>query len=193
MTPKTLMLGAAVGALSLAVLALAPVNAKTGEITHEAAIEACSAINPIQPVEAIGAVEDGSGIGFSLVWLNDAEGNLWMCDADDTGAVYSYTLVKDDLLDGSGAELIGLQLTSDGEFEDNPQTVAEEVCVAYLTDGGFVLTSASDGLTDDPGYVVFVENDAGDLFLCNATGDAMVWAFEPIGEPLSFEDGEAVS
>ena len=30
----------------------------------------------------VNAAADGSGIGFSLVWLNDKDGNLWMCDAE---------------------------------------------------------------------------------------------------------------
>jgi hypothetical protein len=194
MRTKSLMLGTAAAAvLSLAAIALQPANAETGETDHAAAIEACSTVNPLQPVEAIGAVEDGSGIGFSLVWLKDAKEQLWMCDADSQGFVYSYSLVANDLLSGSGPELIGLQPASNGGFEDQPQAIAEKVCVAYLEDGGTVLSSLADGLSDDPGYAVFVETTAGDLYLCNATGDAMVWAFEAVGDPLTFESGEAVS
>jgi hypothetical protein len=55
------------------------------------------------------------------------------------------------------------------------------MCVAYLKDGK-VVASRPDGLEVDPGFVIFVEDDAGDLHLCNAAGDAMVWAFEPIGD-----------
>jgi len=192
MNSTRMMLGAALGALSVAAVALAPAAAKTGETDHQTAIEACSTVNPFQPVEAIGAVEDGSGIGFSLVWLEDAKDQLWICDADAEGFVYSYSLVADDLLEGGGAELIGLQPTADGGLDDQPQAIAEKVCAAYL-DGGTVLSVRPDGLDTDPGFVVFVEDTIGDLYLCNATGDAMVWAFEPIGDPLSFEDAEAVS
>jgi len=187
------VLGTAVAALSLAALALSPAGAKTGDTGHEAAVEACSAVNPFQPVEALGAVDDGSGIGFSLVWITDTEDRLWMCDADAEGFVYSYTLLAGDLLEGTGPELIGLKPASNGGFEDQPQSVAEKVCAAYLDDGGTVLVSRPDGLGADPGYAIFVENGAGDLYLCNATGDAMVWAFEPIGDPLSFENGAATS
>jgi hypothetical protein len=116
-----------------------------------------------------------------------------MCDADSEGFVYSYSLVKDDLLDGDGPELIGLKPASNGGNDDEPRTVAEAICAAYLTDGGTVLSSRPDGLTEDPGYAIFVEDQGGDLYLCNATGDAMVWAFEPIGDPLTFEKTEAVS
>jgi hypothetical protein len=187
------MLGAGLAALSLTAVALVPATAKTGESGHAKAIQACSTVNPAQPVEAIGAVDDGSGIGFSLVWLTDADDRLWMCDADSEGFVYSYSLVHDDLLEGAGPELIGLKPASNGGYEDQPQAVAETICAAYLTGGGTVLSSRPDGLYEDPGYAVFVEDKGGALYLCNATGDAMVWAFEPIGDPLSFENAEAVS
>jgi hypothetical protein len=32
-----------------------------------------------------------------------------------------------------------------------------------------------------------VQDAAGGFHLCNATGDAMIWAFEPVGDPLKFE------
>jgi hypothetical protein len=35
--------------------------------------------------------------------------------------------------------------------------------------------------------VIFVQNAAGETYLCNATGDAMIWAFEPVGDPLKLE------
>jgi hypothetical protein len=193
MKTKSVMLGAAVAALSLAALAFGPAAAETGATDHAAAIKACSTANPFQPVEMAGAAADGSGIGFSLVWLTDSENRLWMCDADSQGFVYSYALVNEDLLGGSGPEMIGLQPASDGGYEDHPQVVAEKICAAYLKEGGTVVSSGSDGLSFDPGYVVFVKNETGALYLCNATGDAMVWAFEPIGDPLEFEDTPAQS
>jgi hypothetical protein len=193
MKAKSVMLGAAMAALSAAVVALSPARAETSGTDHATAIEACSAVNPFQPVDALGAIDDGSGIGFSLVWVKDNEDRLWMCDADSQGSIYSYTPMVGDLLDGIGPELIGLQPAANGGFEDEPQTVAERVCVAYLEDGGAVLSSLPDGLDADPGYAILVENTYGDLYLCNATGDAMVWAFEPIGDPLSFEEDTATS
>jgi hypothetical protein len=74
-------------------------------------------------------VEDGSGIGFSLVWLNDKDGHLWMCDADSDGNVYSYSLVAQDLLDGAGPEMVGLTEADFGQVD--PQEMAQKVCVAY--------------------------------------------------------------
>src|ERR1041384_7355043 len=90
----TLITGAALAVVASAAFAFATAHAETQPVatSHETAIKACSTVNPAQPVEIVNAVEDGSGIGFSLVWLNDKDGKLWMCDADDDGNVYSYTL-----------------------------------------------------------------------------------------------------
>ena len=40
---------------------------------------------------------------------------------------------------------------------------------------------------DNAVQVGVVQDQAGVHYLCNATGDAMIWAFEPIGDPLKFE------
>ena len=188
MTRNSLMIGAGFAVLASASLVLASANAELVAATHDAAIKACSTVNPSQPVTVVNAVDDGSGIGFSLVWLNDKDGNLWMCDADTDGNVYSYSIVAKDLLEGGGPELIGLQLASDGTYDGKPEEIAGKVCAAYLTDGGKVLATNSDGLAIDPGFVIFVEDSKSDLYLCNATSDAMVWAFEPIGDPLTFPE-----
>jgi len=184
MKRSSLIIGANLAMLASAGLISA--QAANTETSHEAAIKACSTANPQQPVTVLYAVEDGSGIGFSLVWLEDKEGGLWLCDADADGNVYAYSLVMNDLLEGGGAELIGIELISD-ESEEDAQEIAEKVCVAYLDGGGKVLVSAPDGLEDDPGFVVFVEDQNGNTHLCNATGDAMIWAFEPISDPIEFE------
>jgi hypothetical protein len=113
-----------------------------------------------------------------------------MCDADADGNVYVYSILTGDLLEGAGGELVGLQLTADGSPEGEPQQIAEKVCVAHLNnggEGGKVLATAADGLEADPGFIIFVQNAEGATYLCNATGDAMIWAFEPVGDPLTFE------
>ena len=188
MKRNSLITGAGVAVMAAAGLLLASANAAPAQTDHEAAIKACSTVNPSQPVKVVNAVDDGSGIGFSLVWLNDKDGNLWLCDADADGNVYVYSILTGDLLEGAGGELIGLQLASDGTYEGEPQKIAEKVCAAYLTDGGRVLASTPDGFEADPGFVIFVQDNAGNFHLCNATGDAMIWAFEPIGEPLTFPE-----
>jgi hypothetical protein len=188
MKSNSLILSAGFAALASLGLILSPVNAEEPAVTgHEAAIKACSTVNPKQPVDVLNAVDDGTGIGFSLVWMKDADGNLWMCDADSQGNVYTYTILTGDLLAGTGPELIGLQPASNGTLDGDPKTIAEKVCVAHLEGGGKVLVSAPDGLDSDPGFIVFVQDTAGGFHLCNATGDAMIWAFEPVGDPIKFE------
>ena len=184
----TLITGAALAVVASAALAFATAHAETKPVAtnHETAIKACSTVNPAQPVEIVNAVEDGSGIGFSLVWLNDKDGKLWMCDADSDGNVYSYSLVTQDLLEGAGPEMLGLTEADFGQVD--PQETAQKVCVAYLTQGGKVLATAPDGYEQDPGFAVFIKaNQDGGTYLCNATSDAKIWAFEAIGDPLSLE------
>jgi hypothetical protein len=181
-----LIFGAGLAVMASAGLMLASANAGLAETGHETAVKACSTVNPLQPVTLLNAVDDGSGIGFSLVWLNDKDGNLWMCDADAHGNVYAYSIVTKDLLGGTGPEMIGLQQTANGGFEGEPQKIAEKICAAYLADGGNALLTTPDGLDADPGFVVFVEDVNGAYHLCNATGDATIWAFEPIGDPIEF-------
>ncbi|HYJ58484.1 MAG TPA: hypothetical protein VEW64_03905 [Methyloceanibacter sp.] len=186
MKRNSLIFGAGFAIMASAGLAMASETVAPVNTSHDVAIKACSTVNPLQPVSVLNAVDDGSGIGFSLVWLNDKDGNLWMCDADADGNVYSYSIVTKDLLSGTGPEVIGLQQTANGGYEGEPQQIAEKVCAAYLTDGGKVLLSRPDGLEGDPGFIVFVQDAAGAYHLCNATGDAMIWAFEPIGDPIKF-------
>jgi hypothetical protein len=49
-----------------------------------------------------------------------------------------------------------------------------------------VVGKGADSLNADwlPGYFVFIETDAGETYLCDATPDAQVWAFAKIGAPL---------
>jgi hypothetical protein len=190
MIRNSLIVSAFLAAMASAALVFGSANAEPAGTGHEAAIKACSTVNPTQPVTVVNAVDDGSGIGFSLVWLNDKDGNLWMCDADADGNVYVYSMLTGDLLQGAGGELIGLQLTADGGFEGEPQQIAEKVCVAHLNnggEGGKVLVAGPDGLEIDPGFIIFVQNAEGATYLCNATGDAMIWAFEQVGDPLTLE------
>jgi hypothetical protein len=193
MRRKFATMTAGLAVLALATLGIAPAKAVSDGGAHEVAIKACSTANPSQPVSVVNAVDDGSGIGFSLVWLTDKANNLWMCDADAEGNVYSYTIVAKDLLSGGGPELIGLQLASDGSYDGQPQDVAAKVCVAYLKGGGEVVHINPDGLDLALGFIVFVKDSSGHTYLCNATGDAGVWAFEAIGEPLTFDKKPEVS
>ena len=75
-----------------------------------------------------------------------------------------------------------LGLTEADFSQVDPQETAQKVCVAYLTQGGKVLATAPDGYEQDPGFAVFIKaNEDGGTYLCNATSDAKIWAFEAIG------------
>jgi len=67
MNGNSLIVGAALAAMASAALVLASAHAEAVRTGHEAAIKACSTANPTQPVSVLNAVDDGSGIGFSLV------------------------------------------------------------------------------------------------------------------------------
>jgi hypothetical protein len=143
-----------IAAILAALVIGGPAGAKTDP--HAAAVNACMSADGLQPAAFVIAVDDGRG--GSLVWLTDADANLWLCNANEEGKVFAFTQMTGDLLKGAGA---------------------------YLDNEGKVIGSGSDGLTGDwiPGFYVFVETENG-LFLCDATGDAQVWAFAEIGDPI---------
>jgi hypothetical protein len=142
-------------------------------------IKACSTVNPSQPVSVVNAVDDGSGIGFSLVWLNDKDGNLWMCDADAIGNVYSYSIVKAISL-RDRPEVIGLReprMAAEGSPADR-----EKVCAAYLPDGGAAQQAGRPRVTRASSY----SSRRAPTTSAMRQGDAMIWAFRPIGDPIKF-------
>ena len=100
----------------------------------------------------VNAVDDGSGIGFSLVWLNDKDGNLWMCDADSRRQRL-FLLAGDQRPAGRRGPRADRPAAEADFGEVEPQEIAEKVCVAYLAEGGKVLASAPDGFEQDPGFV----------------------------------------
>jgi hypothetical protein len=159
---------------------------------HAAAIKACTGAKSLEPASFVTAVDDGRG--GSLVWLTDEDANLWLCNADKDGHIFVYNQMAGDLLEGAGAALVDIgHATNDGGIEApdrDPEIVAAQACQMYLADvPGKVVGSGFDGLEGDwvPGYYVLMETGEG-LFLCDATGDAQVWAFAEIGDPLAVGD-----
>ncbi|MGK2923377.1 MAG: hypothetical protein ACSLE4_11450 [Methyloceanibacter sp.] len=155
---------------------------------HGPAAAACRAAGDGEPGEIVTAVDDGRG--GSLVWLTDADTNLWLCSADERGSVYAYGLIFEDLLRGAGAAFLPpVSVDRGGKpvLPADPLGIAQVACRAYLDDmASAVLNSGPDGLEGGwiPGYFVFLETKAGDTFLCNATPNAQVWVFARIGAPL---------
>lgn len=183
------------GAILAALVFGASVSGSASAATdlHASAVHACTTANSSQPVEFVAAVDDGRG--GSLVWLTDADANLWLCNADVEGHIFAYSKMIGDLLQGAGANLVDIEpAVNEGEVtvpEKNPLAIAESACQAYLSDGpGKVVGSGLDGLDGDwvPGYFVFIDTGNG-LVLCDATADAQVWAFAEIGDPLGSPAG----
>ncbi len=178
------------GLVALALSAFAGIGAGAETEPHATAVKACTTANQHQPVSLVTAIGDGRG--GSLVWLTDGEANLWLCSADSGGKIYAYVVMTGDLLQGAGASLVPDEPIDDDQYgvpqpDPNPLDIAALACQAYFPgDVGKMIGRGLDGLGDKfvPGYYVFFENE-GRIYLCDATGDAQVWAFAEIGDPLA--------
>jgi hypothetical protein len=177
-----------------ALLTLTGIGAGAEPDAHAAAVKACATANGHQPAKLVTAIDDGRG--GSLVWLTDSDANLWVCSADAAGKIYAYIMMSGDLLKGAGSWLVPDESFSDEEFgvarpDPNPLDIAELACRAFFPGGnpGKVIGRGLDGLGENfvPGYFIFFQSEEH-IYLCDATGDAQVWAFAEIGDPLNFDD-----
>ena len=147
------------------------------------AVNACTDMNDYAPTELVESVEDG--LGDRLIWLKDKDGDLWMCNASDQGAVYANVLMEGDLLDGHGAELVGEQSGARSRnVRFNPAETAEAVCsvVGNHIDDVEIIATVEDGLGD---YLVWLQNANEELWVCNASAEAKLYSFEPVDMPLN--------
>lgn len=183
---KTHILAAA--ALMIAALAAAPASAagKGGAAVSKPAdprgdaVTACLAYNQIGDDRVVDVVEDGYD-GF-LVWIDDGAG-IWMCDATADGAVYANLVMRGDLLDGAGADIIGITDISANVDASEALTRAENICMAVTeADDAKVVGSVEDAMGD---YLVWIEAFEGELSLCNASALGEVYAYEPVDMPLN--------
>src|ERR1700693_2823259 len=85
MNLKHLPLGAGLAALALA--ASVPAPAAATDEPHSSAIKAYSSASAHGPAAVVTAIDDGRG--GSLVWLTDANANLWLCSAATDGHLYA--------------------------------------------------------------------------------------------------------
>jgi hypothetical protein len=99
-----------------------------------------------------------------------------------------------------GLAALGLaaSLTLPASAKTNPHASSVKACmaanayqpavfIAAVDDGpGKIVGGGPDGLDGNwvPGFYVLIESSEG-LFLCDATGNAEVWVFAEIGDPLS--------
>ncbi len=174
-------------AIGLALVLAAPASA--GQINVNAgpkatATNACTSFNEYGPTEVVDVVEDG--LGDWLVWVKDKDGDLWMCNANEEGAVYANVLMEGDLLDGEGVDLISNRQTGERRSggSHGPAATAEAVCAAVgnVIEDMEIVATVSDGLGD---YLVWLQNADEELWMCNASGDAQLYTFDPVDMPLN--------
>lgn len=155
------------------------------ETGRDRAVQACVDLNGYGPAELDTAVEDG--LGDWLVWVKDKDGDLWMCNADADGAVYANIYMEGDLLQGGGTELIAAEPASSRRRAE-PAQQAENLCFAVgsVIEEMEVVTTIEDGVGD---YLVWLKNADDALWICNASTEAKLYAFEPIAYPINDEAG----
>ena len=177
---KTQIFSAALLALAFSPVVSATANAGASDV----AIEACSNFNEYGPVEVMAAVDDG--MGDTLVWLTDADEDLWACNASGEGDIFANVMVDDDLLEGEGPAMV--QLVS-GNPSRHPELQAGRLCLAVAEEQNVeIVASVEDGLGD---YMVWLEVDGGESYImCNASSDGALYAFETVAMPLN--DGPVI-
>jgi len=146
---------------------------------HDSAVAACLDFNEYKPAKFVDAVEDG--LGDWIVWVDDKDGDLWLCNANENGEVYANVLLNGDLLDGGGTELVAKGNESGRRL--GPAESAERLCAAvgdYMEDLEIVAT-VDDALGD---YLVWLKNGSNAYWMCNASADAKLYSFESVQYPL---------
>jgi hypothetical protein len=180
-------------ALALTTFAL-PSRAETGvslqadDAGREAATTACADHNAYGPVEKAEAVSDG--VGDWLVWVQDRDGDLWICNASSAGAVYANALLQGDLLNGVGGDfVVGTAPARDGA---DPADQAAKLCAAVgdVIEDMDIVATVADGMGD---FLVWLKNADDALWMCNASGDSKLYALEKVGAPLGSEASEGDS
>ncbi len=167
-------------------LALTQVPAAAATLTPDGkdkAADACQAINEYGPVTVTATVDDG--MGDWLVWVKDRQDDLWMCNANSHGAVYTNVLMQGDLLKGDGGALVSLQNVADrsgGGSQGAGQAEALCTAVASHIEQMQVVVTVEDGLGD---YVTWLKNADDQMWVCNASADAKLYDFEAVDMPLN--------
>jgi hypothetical protein len=196
------VLAATAVALAIAQPASAGQSGGFGEsaVGRDTAIQACLDYNEYAPAQLVEAVDDG--LGDFLVWVEDVDGDLWMCNANAEGYIYANIMMIGDLLEGEGPQMIGFTPTStsgtrerpsfgggdgggqSGGVSADPASQAEALCLAVgaTVENVYLVATVEDGLGD---YLVWLENDNGELWMCNASGELELYAFEPVDYPIN--------
>ena len=163
---------------------------------RDTAVQACLDYNEYAPAQMVEAVEDG--LGDYLVWVEDVDGDIWMCNANADGGIYANIMMEGDLLEGEGPQMIGFQPTGNRERPNfgggggndggtgggntggaDPVSQAESLCAAVgeTIEEMQIIATVEDGLGD---YLVWLQNGNDELWMCNASAGAELFAFEPV-------------
>ena len=177
------MMKSALAALAAAA-ALAPVPPASaedwGDAGRETAIAACIDRNGYKPAKLKAAVDDG--LSDYIVWVEDKDGDLWLCNANESGEIYANILLQGDLLAGEGAQLIAYDpaLVSAAH---GPAGRAEELCAAVGVHFGEleIVATVDDALGD---YLVWLKTAEGGYWMCNASADQKLYTFEWVEYPV---------
>jgi len=151
-----------------------------GDAGRDTAIAACIDRNGYKPAKLSAAVEDG--LSDYIVWVEDKDGDLWLCNANESGEIYANILLQGDLLGGEGAQLIGYDATSTPTAE-GPAGRAENLCAAVGKHFGEleIVATVDDALGD---YLVWLKTAEGGYWMCNASADQKLYAFEWVEYPV---------
>jgi hypothetical protein len=151
-----------------------------GDAGRDTAIAACIDRNGYKPAKLSAAVEDG--LSDYIVWVEDKDGDLWLCNANESGEIYANILLQGDLLGGEGAQLITYDQTPSSTAA-GPAGRAEELCAAIGVHFGNLEIAATvdDALGD---YLVWLKTAEGGYWMCNASADQKLYAFEWVEYPV---------
>jgi hypothetical protein len=145
---------------------------------HDSAVAACIDFNGYKPATLVDAVEDG--MGDWIVWVRDKDEDLWLCNANASGEVYANVMLKGDLLDGEGSQLVA---DASGQSSAGPAAKAEQLCAAVgsYTENMEIVATVDDSLGD---YLVWLKNKDDAYWMCNASSDAKLYTFEAVQYPI---------
>ena len=95
--------------------------------------------------------------------------------------------MQGDLLKGEGAQLIGFSRPTVADRQRTPAPPGQGRRVALRgrrrdIEDMQVVATVEDGLGD---YVTWLKNANDELWICNASGDAKLYGFEPVDQPLN--------
>jgi hypothetical protein len=181
-----LVLGALSAAPASAAISKAGIGGPSATVSQPAdpsigAVTACLNYNKADSQNVLDVTDDGYD-GF-VVWIDDGNDGMWLCDATADGAVYANLVMRGDLLNGAGPDLIGITDVSASVDGTEGQLRAENICLAVTdADDASVIATVEDAMGD---YLVWIDAFGGELSMCNASAFGEVFAYVPVDMPIN--------